>query len=229
MRCEEFADVTAELALGVLTGRQRAEAIAHLDECAACREDVGQLTVIGEELLALLLAGEPPPGFEARVLARLGHAGPSPAGTASADWRKAGRTRRMLTATAVSVAIAGAGLGGWGLTAAARPPAPAALSSAVLVNASRHSVGRIFLHGAGQQWVYMDVDIGHANGMVSCQLTGADGRTVTVGSFWLADGFGFWGMSIPAGHGRLTGARLVGADGRVLATATWRLLSVVTA
>ena len=31
MTCEELADVAAELALGVLTGRERAMAIAHLD------------------------------------------------------------------------------------------------------------------------------------------------------------------------------------------------------
>ena len=233
MRCEGFADVTAELALGVLTGRERAEAIAHLDECEACREDVGQLTVTGEGLLALLLASEPPPGFETRVLERLGHAMPPPARTAHAGWRKAsgpgssgaakrlaGRTRRTLTVAVVIIAVAGAGLGGWGL-AAARPTAHSQLSSALLVNASRHPVGQIFLHQGGQRWLYVDIDIGHANGTVTCQLVGADGRAVTVGSSWLADGFGFWGVPIPVGRGLMTGARLIGTGGRVLATATF--------
>ena len=54
MSCAELADVAAELALGVLTGRERAGALAHLDRCDACREDVRQLTVTGEELLGLL-------------------------------------------------------------------------------------------------------------------------------------------------------------------------------
>ena len=38
MGCAEFAGVAAELALGVLTGRERARALAHLDRCDACRE-----------------------------------------------------------------------------------------------------------------------------------------------------------------------------------------------
>ena len=38
MSCAEFHDSAAELALGVLTGRERAEALAHLDHCEACRE-----------------------------------------------------------------------------------------------------------------------------------------------------------------------------------------------
>ena len=77
MTCGELADVAAELALGVLTGRERAMAIAHLDKCDACREHVRQLMATGEQLLELLPPAEPPAGFETRVLERLGL--PSPA------------------------------------------------------------------------------------------------------------------------------------------------------
>jgi anti-sigma-K factor RskA len=72
MECDEFTDVAAELALGVLTGPERADALAHLERCGACRETVRQLTMTGEQLLELLPAAEPPAGFESRVLARLG-------------------------------------------------------------------------------------------------------------------------------------------------------------
>jgi anti-sigma-K factor RskA len=78
MGCDELADVAAELALGVLTGRERAEALAHLAQCPACRENVRQLAVTGEELLELLPVSEPPPGFETRVMDRLGFTTPSP-------------------------------------------------------------------------------------------------------------------------------------------------------
>src|SRR5262249_39372691 len=77
MTCAELADVAAELALGVLTGRERAVAVAHLDQCDGCREYVRQLMATGEQLVELLPAVEPPAGFETRVLARLGL--PSPA------------------------------------------------------------------------------------------------------------------------------------------------------
>ena len=78
MGCAEFADAAAELALGVLTGRERARALAHLDWCDTCRENVRQLTVTGEELVGLLPALEPPAGFETRVMERLGLGGVNP-------------------------------------------------------------------------------------------------------------------------------------------------------
>ncbi len=79
MTCAELADVAAELALGVLTGRERAMAIAHLDRCDECREHVRQLMATGEQLLELLPPAEPPAGFETRVLERLGLPAPAEA------------------------------------------------------------------------------------------------------------------------------------------------------
>ena len=79
MSCAEFGDVAAELALGVLTGRERARALAHLEQCDACRENVRLLTITGEELVGLLPAIEPPAGFETRVMDRLGLGAPAPA------------------------------------------------------------------------------------------------------------------------------------------------------
>ena len=60
MGCHEFSDVAAELALGVLTGRERAQALAHLDHCASCREEVRQLTVHRRGAVGLLPNVEPP-------------------------------------------------------------------------------------------------------------------------------------------------------------------------
>ncbi|WP_199791353.1 anti-sigma factor family protein [Streptomyces sp. 142MFCol3.1] len=65
--CEKVREVGTELALGVLPGRERAGAVAHLDECAGCREYVEQLTLVGDGLIGLLPGSEPPVGFEARV------------------------------------------------------------------------------------------------------------------------------------------------------------------
>src|ERR1700761_8434711 len=78
MTCAELADVAAELALGVLTGRERAIAITHLDTCDDCREDVRQLMATSEQLLELLPPAEPPAGFETRVLERIGLPVPPP-------------------------------------------------------------------------------------------------------------------------------------------------------
>jgi Putative zinc-finger len=249
MSCAEFADAAAELALGVLTGRERARALAHLDRCEACRENVRQLAVTGEELVGLLPAIEPPAGFETRVMERLGLGTPAPApapaparrlsparrlGLKLADWFGGGSTgrggvshpRRILSAAAVAVAVVVAGLGGWGLHAATSSPAATPLSSAALVTASHQTAGQVYFYDAGSRWLYMSVDIGSAsgavdNGIVICQVEGPDGHLTTVGSFRLTGGYGYWGSPDPVANGPLTGARLVTTTGTVLATATF--------
>lgn len=233
MSCEEFADVAAELALGVLTGRERAGALAHLDHCESCRDMVRQLTLTGEQLLGLLPASEPPPGFETRVLERIGVAAPTPSpGTHRSHRARRGHHpghgrlqvahRRLLAAAAVVLAVVAAGLGGWGLRAASTPAAARSpLSSAALVSADHQQAGQIFMYAGNPSWLYMSVDMttNSANDTVICQVVGTNGRVTTVGSFPLNDGYGSWGSAVPAGTGPLAGARLVSKDGTVLATA----------
>lgn len=224
MSCEEFAEVAAELALGVLMGRERATALEHLDRCDTCRKDVRQLTMTGEELLGLLPAIEPPPGFETRVLDRLGIAAPSPAprGWARIGRRgKAGPTRRMLAAAAVVLAVLASALGGWGLRTSLSSPSQVPLSSGALLSASHQAVGEIFLYNGSPRWVYMSVYLESAKGPVTCQLIGRDGRVTSVGTFRLTGDYGAWGSPDPVDNGTLTGARLVSANGTVLATASF--------
>ncbi len=269
MTCAELRDVAAELALGVLTGRERAAAIAHLETCKACRAEVRELMATGERLLELLPPAEPPAGFETRVLGRLGmpaspegqteprprpgrehsprHRGsarggvrrgadkpsasrpgadrpPSATGTSPGRGRRPGRVRRALAATALGLAVIAAGLGGWRIGVGTSPStgsAAAPLTSASLVSATRSSVGNIFLYSGSPRWLYMYVDLGSGNESVTCQVVNANGRTSTIGSFQLADGYGAWGSPDPGDIGTLTGARLVSANGTVLATATF--------
>ena len=224
MSCAEFSDSAAELALGVLTGRERAEALAHLDHCEACREHVRQLTMTGEQMLGLLPTAEPPAGFETRVMDRLGLTVPAPQPLRPRRQRNMWGhiPRRMLAAAAVVVAVLGAALGGWGLHAATRPAATSSLSSATLVAASDHeNVGKVYVFNGDKPWMYMSVDVESGNETVICQLVSADGHVTTVGSFQLADGYGAWGSPAWTGHGAPTGARLVTANGTVLASGTF--------
>jgi hypothetical protein len=241
MGCREFSDVAAELALGVLTGRERAQALAHLDHCASCREEVRQLTATGEGLLGLLPSVEPPAGFEARVMDRIGLSASAPSPDRHAGWisrmshlgrrparpaaagpaRPAGRTRRALALAAVTLAVVAAGLGGWGLRPGTPAPAGAPLSSATLLSASHQAAGKIFLYEGSSRWLYMSVNMPTGNSTVICQVEGQDGHLTTVGSFRLTDGRGYWGSPVPATQGSLTGARLVGPGGTVLATASF--------
>ena len=262
MSCDEFAEVAAELALGVLTGRERARALAHLDGCESCREHVRELTMVGDELLALLPLQEPPAGFESRVLDRLGLAAASQQSSAVASQpsdvrvltddrashradrqsRPASRptdrpagppvgrprttlSRRLLAAAAVAVALIGGGVG-WGLRDATAPAASATASevnTAALVTSDHQTVGQVFVYNRSPWWTYMSVNMEiQGNVTVTCQLEMADGRFTTVGQFHLVDGYGSWGSSpYTAGPGTIMGARLLSANGTVLATATF--------
>ena len=253
MTCAELADVAAELALGVLTGRERARALAHLDRCETCREDVRQLLATSEQLIGLLPEREPPVGFETRVLSRLGFPVPQPGTTSPGTTPQPGTapqpgsalpgpaapatrrpavgagapwTRRLLAAAAAIVVLAGVAVGGWGFgrsTAAhPAPAAQAALSSAVFVTPGHHSAGEVFVYRGAPSWLYMSVDLPSGDGMVSCQLIGSNGKVTTVGSFQLANGYGAWGSPDPWTPSSIQGARLVAADGTVLAVASLR-------
>lgn len=241
MNCDEFSAVAAELALGVLAGRERADALAHAEGCDACRETVRRLTLTGEKLAELLPAAEPPPGFETAVMARVGVAplarrrfAPRPGLPRLGLPRLA--PRRLLAAAAVTLAVVAAGLGGWGLGASgaggggsASPGKTAArspLSSATLVSAGqpggvRQVIGRVYYYdGAdGSRWMYLWVDAESASTLVTCQLQGPGGRFTTVGAFRLNGGYGSWASPVPAVTGPVTGARVVASDGAVLAAA----------
>ncbi|MDQ0935793.1 hypothetical protein QFZ49_005765 [Streptomyces turgidiscabies] len=234
MECERLRELDAELALGVLPARERAEAVAHLDDCPECRERVARLTEVGDDLLALLPDAEPPVGFESRVVRALGAELPAPKRrrvwqrqrNRQGQWWWQGRRHRLrLAAASVAVALA-CGFGGWAIGTAV-VGAPTAVSQrtdgglrqAALV-ADGHEVGRIFAHPGGQGWVYMSVDLGGSGqGPVRCLLVHADGSAVPVGSFPLKDGYGYWGAPAEVDPATVTGARLMSPDGTVVATA----------
>ncbi|MBK3624157.1 hypothetical protein JHN59_04750 [Streptomyces sp. MBT49] len=217
MECERLRELDAELALGVLPARERADAVAHLDRCPDCREHVERLTVVGDGLLALLPGAEPPVGFESRVLSSLG-ARPAPK-------RRVRRQRLRLAAAAAAAALV-CGFGGWTVGTVVEGAAPAVsqrtdhtLREAAL-RSGGHEVGRIYAHSGSGGWVYMSVDLGPtARGPVRCLLVHADGSTSPAGSFPLKDGYGYWGAPSGTDPARVTGARLTATDGTVLATA----------
>jgi hypothetical protein len=242
MSCEELAEVAAELALGVLTGRERAEAVAHLDRCESCREHVRHLMVTTEGLIGLLPEREPPAGFETRVLDRLNMSAPGPSGPARgvalvppprrppfSRWTRAESfPRRTLAAAAVALAVVTAGLGGWGVgvsmspgPASSQAQAQVPLSSAVFLTPSHQDVGQLFIYQGSPRWLYMSVDLPSGDGMVLCQVIGSDGKVSTVGSFRLSSGYGAWGSPAPGNVATVRGARLVASDGTVLAKASF--------
>jgi hypothetical protein len=216
-----LAEANAALALNALTGRERAQAVEHLQRCGSCRARVDAMALTSDDLLRLLPGMQPPSGFSARVTGQL--------------WRNQGRPSRSrsrirvaLASAAIIVMVvaggrAGWGLGGWGRGGAAGPASPAAapvLRSAALVTVAHQSIGTVFLHGPGSNWMFVTVDADAGNATVTCQLaTSRTGQFVTLGAFRLLAGDGYWGSPVPGQSSAITGARLVTSAGTVLATA----------
>jgi hypothetical protein len=71
MSCEVCQSLIPEIALGVLHGRERAEALAHIEHCPACQRELLLMGDLADRLVELTPSAEPPAGFETRVLAAL--------------------------------------------------------------------------------------------------------------------------------------------------------------
>ncbi|MFF8591921.1 hypothetical protein ACF061_10805 [Streptomyces sp. NPDC015220] len=241
--CEKLREIGAELALDVLPGRERAGAVAHLEQCADCRERIRQLTEVGDRLVGLLPGSEPPVGFETRVAQTLtrGAAGAADEGRLTAritgrahaaSRRRRVRPRIAAAATALALAV---GFGGWSVGTAIEDtlasPSPPATNQATsllwggLMSARGQTgkeVGEVYADPGHPGWVFMTVDLAGTgasyNGEVTCLLVRRDGSTSRVGTFSLRDGAGSWGAVTQSDRSTLAGARLTAPDGTVLAT-----------
>jgi hypothetical protein len=222
LTCEQCHELAAELALDLLTGRERAVALAHVNRCDACRNHVGSLTAVGDRLLGVVPGVEPPVGFEDRVLTRIGLTRPG----------RRLRDRRWLPIAVAAAAVALVfGLGGWAVGSLAGPSATTAapahlLRVAELHTGDQHGVGQVFTYQGNAahgdpSWMYMTVSVGAGTPDVSCELARRDGSFVPMGTFPLAGGHGGWGGELPVDATLITGARLLSPSGAVVATATF--------
>jgi hypothetical protein len=215
--CEAFSDDLALLALGTLSGRERAIVLAHLEGCAQCSEEVEQLSLAADSLLPLAPEVNPPAGFEVRVFERMGIEVPSRGRPALS-----GPRRLVLGVAAAVVAVGGAfGVGLWVDHSPAPAPAQAgpALFESDLTSAN-HYRGEIYLAQGHPGWLFMTVDGAGTTGYVTCRLETQSGVDITVGKFWLSAGTATWAsaLSVPAATVRT--ASVVTSDGTVLARAT---------
>jgi len=195
--CAACRSVAAELALGLLTGRERADALAHLDSCPACRAHVEDLARVHDALQALPPAHDPPAGFESRVLARLP--------------RRRPRGRRVALAATAAAALVGLGWAAGTLTA------PPTLRTAV-VSAGGQDLGQAFEHPGSPSWLYMYLDLdGPVAGPVTCSVIRTDGTRAVVGTFTVAGGDAYWGG--PVQTGTLAAVEVTDTTGAVVGTA----------
>jgi hypothetical protein len=218
--CQDYTGDLSELALGVLTGRERARALSHVETCPRCAEELEQLSRAADALVEVAPEVEPPLGFEVRLFERMG--------VADVPHRRRRRAPRWVpSALAAAAAVAALVVG---LTLALSSPAPPARNAA---GAARHhdvdvatlfehgeSVGHVVTHAGAQPWMSMMLADSSARGRVECFVVTNDGVTHWVGWFTAKDGYGAWLAPLHIDPKDLRAAQVVSPSGTVIATAT---------
>jgi hypothetical protein len=203
--CAELREVSVELALGDLSGSERADAVSHLGSCPMCGQLVGDLTRVAEELLLLAPELEPPPGFESRVLARL------------TDQARPRRFRlRSLVAAAAALVMLAVG-GGLLVQTVDRDDRPETVRTALAISASGRATCRVVVHGerpaslvvsidgpAGTTWEYL------------VEAQPSEGAAIPVGRFALDDGHGLLAANVPVDADELKSVRVFDTEGKLL-------------
>jgi Putative zinc-finger len=215
LTCVQVRDLAPELALGVLTGAERAEAVAHVNECARCRALLNELSGAADVLTLLVPEKEPPPGFEKAVLDHM-----HTRRTRGTWLRRVGAAAVVAAAacivTLVVVRVVDRDRDSQAPASAAsmRPE----VAAAPMIGDGDQTVGQVFATSGDHPWAYLFVNYQSIqNG--SYRITVNDGAGAeAVGDMQVDDGSGFWGGPIDELDGAITVA-LVAADGTTVCEA----------
>ena len=209
-------DDLIEFALGTLSGRRRAAVLDHLETCAHCNAEVESLADVTDKLLWLAPEAEPSLGFETRVIERY----------RGGDARRRTARRQRVSVFAVAAMLAtvlGIGVGALVTNHPTTTP-PSATTVRPLTGrlmSGAQVVGDVTISSGSPSWMIMDIDAGMLSGTVWCEVTLANGHTETVGKFTIANGYGSWVAPINGSGRHVRSARVVNANGTVLAQATF--------
>jgi hypothetical protein len=214
--CASVQDELPELALGVLTGRERARALAHVESCARCAEELEQLSRAADAVVQVAPDVEPPMGFEVRLFERMG----------VADVRRRRRARPSrwtVGAFAAAAAIAALAVGlSLGLSSSPAPtqsasPAHGVATANLVENGA--VVGRVATHGGAHPWMLMMLFDSSVHGPVNCVIVTSDGVSHHVGTFTASEGYGAWNVPLSVKTQDIRSAEVVSPSGTVIATA----------
>jgi len=216
--CPDCAADLPELALGVLTGRERARALSHVESCPRCTEELEQLSDAADDVLKVAPEVEPPLGFEVRLFERMG--------VTDVPRRTRRRARRWVPAALATAAAVAALVVGLSLALSSpTPPAqnaagPARQVSVATLLENGVSVGHVVTHEGAQPWMSMMLADSSARGTVDCVVVTKDGVKHWVGSFTAKNGYGAWLAPLHVDPQNLRTAQVVSPSRTVIATAT---------
>lgn len=193
--CRHIRELAPELALGIVTGEERARALEHAGSCPACRKVLSELSDVADGLVALAPSQEPPVGFESRVMDRL-------ARPPRRSWRRAVAAlgaAALIAALAVA-AVLQATAPERRLGAAYRETLRIAngeyLSAAVLRSPRGVEVGHVFGYQGSTSWVFVTVSDGARDGRYRLVLQSRRG-SLPLGTVVVRGGAGSWGGALP--------------------------------
>jgi anti-sigma factor RsiW len=216
--CAPHAGDLAELALGTLSGRERAALLEHVDSCPRCAEEVEDLSHTVDSLLQIAPDAEPPLGFEVRLFQRLGLAAPARRRLVPMRTRRGRHT--MFALAAALLVLAGVVTGHFVSGSASRPaPVTAATLEGVLRVPGGVTVGQVVVAGR-PSWLYMFIASNNLPQRMRCEVRLADGKTVVLGTFWAESGHGVWSSLISVPTDELRSVRVISSSGATVASAT---------
>ena len=208
--CEAFRDDLASLAIGALTGLDRARVLDHLEGCSHCTVEVEELSATADALTALIPDAIPPPGFADRTmdLIRAERAAP-----------RRPALRRVATVAAVIVLLA-AGVGVGVAVSSHGAHAPVSAVRQAQLHSSVGTKGTVLLVSKGHEgWLVMALHDAPTSGIVTCSITLDDGSRKDLGQFDLRYGYGSWSIELPVAAGTVRTVSVVDDTGAMVASA----------
>jgi len=209
--CADVRELAPELALGIVGGPERADALQHASECGPCRALIGELAEAADALTLLAPESEPPPGFEERVLAAL-----------KAPRRRMRRRAAIMVAAAAAAAAIVSIVGVRVVESVQETNRIVAAASDVrstrMTGANGVDVGNVFVSNGSPSSVVVNVNYGVPSGRYGIELrTGSTAKHL--GTVSIRDERGAWGGVVALPGGATGSVVLVGADGAVVCEA----------
>ena len=211
-RCEQIRELAPELALGIVDGEERGQALQHLADCPDCRRRVEELAEVADELLLLAPHAEVPVGFEERALAPL------------RSERRPRRRRRWLrvlvpaaaaaAAAAITLAVVSDDLRDASHYRGALKEANGVEFEAYSLDApGDQQVGQVFAYDGSPSWMMMTVDQAHRTGFKGAELVMNDGRRIPIRWFYMTPEWGACGGVVSVDMDDVSVVRLVPKSG----------------
>jgi hypothetical protein len=214
VRCPRVDELPPDLALGLLTGVERAEALAHLSRCDDCRSAVEELADVADELLLLAPSAPPPPGFESAVLGVV--APDATAGSDHPDRRPSGRWKAVIGLTVVAASLIAFVVG-----VVARPDGDGPRIAVMMATAGGEEVGSVSIDGRDPAWILVSMP-GWTDWLddsepvdYKLRLDLDDGARVELTGLHLASD-GSWGGTTSIDPSSVEAASIIDESGRVV-------------